>query len=49
MKPKAVQSFLNPMQDVARDFVDKMLKIRDNNKEIPNFLDELYKWALECK
>lgn len=49
MKPKAVQAYLNPMQDVAREFVDKMYKNRDNNKEVPNFLSELYKWALECK
>lgn len=49
MKPRAVQAYLNPMQDVARDFVVKMLKVRDGNKEVPNFLEELYKWALECK
>lgn len=49
MKPKAVQAYLNPMQDVAREFVDKMAKNRDKNNEVPNFLGELYKWALECK
>lgn len=47
LKPKAIRAYLDPMQDVTRDFINKMLKIRDNNKEVPDFLCELYKWALE--
>lgn len=47
LKPKAVQAYLNPMQDVARDFIKKMLHDKDSNQEIPNFLGELYKWSLE--
>ena len=48
MKPRAIQAFLDPMQDVARDLVHKIYKVRDSNKEVPDFLGELYKWALEC-
>ncbi len=48
MKPKGVIAFLDPMQDVATDLVDKLSKHRDENKEMPNFEEELYKWALEC-
>ncbi|KFM67015.1 putative cytochrome P450 12a4, mitochondrial, partial [Stegodyphus mimosarum] len=35
------------MQDVARDFVQKVYETRDFNKEVPDLLGELYKWALE--
>ena len=48
MKPRAIQAFLDPMQDVARDLVRKIHKVRDCNKEVPDFLGELYKWSLEC-
>ena len=49
LKPKAVQAYLDPMQDVARDFINKILQTRNDKKEVPDFLEELYKWALECK
>ncbi|KFM68725.1 putative cytochrome P450 49a1, partial [Stegodyphus mimosarum] len=48
MKPKTIQSYLFPMQGVASDFVKRIYSLRDNNKEVPHFLEELYKWALEC-
>ncbi|KFM67014.1 putative cytochrome P450 49a1, partial [Stegodyphus mimosarum] len=47
LKPKAIQAYLGAMQDVARDFVQKIYETRDSNKEIPDLLGELYKWALE--
>lgn len=47
LKPKAIQAYLNPMQDIAREFVDKMAVDRDARSEIPDYLGELYKWALE--
>lgn len=49
LKPKAVQAYLHPMQDVARDFINKILQSRNDRKEVPDFLEELYKWSLECK
>lgn len=47
MKPRAVQAFLDPMQDVARDLVKKIFENRDSNQEVPDLLEELYKWSLE--
>lgn len=47
LKPKAIQEYLNPMQDVAKEFVEKMKRDINVNREVPNFLEELYKWALE--
>lgn len=47
LKPKAVREYLNPLQDVAKDFVKKMKTDLDVNREVPKFLDELYKWSLE--
>ncbi|XP_054714948.1 probable cytochrome P450 301a1, mitochondrial [Uloborus diversus] len=47
MKPKAIEGFLNPMQDVARDLVKNIYNKRDGNKEVPDFLKELHKWGIE--
>ncbi|XP_035214006.1 probable cytochrome P450 12a4, mitochondrial [Stegodyphus dumicola] len=47
LKPKAIQAYLGAMQDVARDFVQKVYETRDSNKEVPDLLGEIYKWALE--
>ncbi|KAG8178823.1 hypothetical protein JTE90_015376 [Oedothorax gibbosus] len=47
MKPAAIQAYLEPMQEVARDFIKRMNDIKDSNNEVPNLLHELYKWALE--
>ncbi|GIX91132.1 probable cytochrome P450 49a1 [Caerostris darwini] len=47
LKPSSIRAYLDPMQDVAKDFTQRILDIRDENKEIPDVLSELYKWALE--
>ncbi|XP_054706878.1 probable cytochrome P450 49a1 [Uloborus diversus] len=47
MKPKAIQSYLSPMQDVAQDLVDRIYKERDQQQEFPDLLLNLYNWALE--
>ncbi|KFM71475.1 putative cytochrome P450 12a4, mitochondrial, partial [Stegodyphus mimosarum] len=47
MKPKTIQAYLYPMQDVARDLVKRIYEERDDNKEVHEFLQDLYKWALE--
>ncbi|XP_054706267.1 probable cytochrome P450 12a4, mitochondrial isoform X2 [Uloborus diversus] len=47
MKPKAIEAYMIPMQDVAQDFIKKIFLARDSSKEVPYFLEELYKWALE--
>ncbi|XP_054718545.1 probable cytochrome P450 301a1, mitochondrial [Uloborus diversus] len=47
MKPKAIQAYLLPMQEVAKDFVQSIQLERDSNEEVADFLGDLYKWALE--
>lgn len=47
LKPGAIMEYLDPLQDVSKDFVKKILEMRDQNKEIPDMTKELYKWALE--
>ncbi|XP_014662612.1 PREDICTED: probable cytochrome P450 CYP44 [Priapulus caudatus] len=47
MRPKSVQDFLPLVQEVATEFVERMVTTRDSHDEIPNFNKELGKWNLE--
>ncbi|GFQ86911.1 probable cytochrome P450 301a1, mitochondrial [Trichonephila clavata] len=47
LKPASIMAYLDPLQDVSTDFVKRVFQIRDQNKEIPDMTEELYKWALE--
>ncbi|GFU14824.1 cytochrome P450 CYP12A2 [Nephila pilipes] len=47
LKPDAIMEYLDPLQEVSADFVKRIFEIRDQNKEIPDTTQELYKWALE--
>ncbi|XP_054706268.1 probable cytochrome P450 301a1, mitochondrial [Uloborus diversus] len=47
LKPRAVEAYLLPMQEVARDFTERIKIRKDANEEVPEFLEDLYKWALE--
>ncbi|GFS57376.1 probable cytochrome P450 301a1, mitochondrial [Nephila pilipes] len=47
LKPDAIMEYLDPLQEVSADFVKRIFEIRDQNKEIPDTAQELYKWALE--
>ena len=50
MKPKSALLYLQPMEEVAKEFVERMKLIRDSNGELPaDFINELYKWGLECE
>ncbi|CAG0884942.1 unnamed protein product, partial [Darwinula stevensoni] len=47
MKPKSALLYLQPMEKVAKEFVERMKSIRDANGELPaDFINELYKWAV---
>lgn len=50
MKPRTVASYI-PLQDpIGADFIDRIRLIRDPvTNEVPNLLNEFYKWAMECK
>ncbi|KAG7169307.1 cytochrome P450 49a1-like 2 [Homarus americanus] len=46
--PQIVHRYLPQMDDVAKQFVDRIRRMRDDNDEVPeSFNSELYKWALE--
>ncbi|CAG0914444.1 unnamed protein product [Notodromas monacha] len=48
MKPKSALKYLDVMQSVASDFIDRIRLIRDANNEAPeDFQNDLYRWALE--
>lgn len=48
LKPKIVNAYIPAIDDVAKDFVEKIKRIRDENQEMPaTFGTELNKWSLE--
>ncbi|XP_064096166.1 probable cytochrome P450 49a1 [Macrobrachium nipponense] len=48
MKPKNVSAYLEEMDEVALDFMDRIAVFQEENGEMPeDFQVELYKWALE--
>lgn len=48
MKPQIVRSYVDPIDQVAREFIDKIKLMRDANDEMPDeFGNELCQWALE--
>lgn len=51
MRPDIVRKHVTQIHEVTSEFVDKMRALRDpETLELPNdFMNELYKWSLECK
>uniref|UniRef100_A0A1W7RAQ8 Putative cytochrome P450 301a1, mitochondrial n=1 Tax=Hadrurus spadix TaxID=141984 RepID=A0A1W7RAQ8_9SCOR len=47
LRPKSVLNYIGPMDEVANDMICRIQKLKDVNEEVPDFLNELYKWALE--
>ncbi|KAB7496850.1 Cytochrome P450 11B2, mitochondrial, partial [Armadillidium nasatum] len=48
MRPKNIVRYLEQMDNVSRDFTDKIAEHQRKMGEMPrNFQQELYKWALE--
>ncbi len=47
MKPKLIHNYLPAMNIVANEMVDRMTRIKNTNGQIDNYLNEIYKWALE--
>ncbi|XP_039759107.1 probable cytochrome P450 49a1 [Pararge aegeria] len=46
--PEAARAAVPSLDGVAKDFLDRMESLLDENRELPrDFLMELYKWALE--
>jgi len=51
MQPQTVKVHVAQISEVTLEFVEKMRALRDpKSLELPaNFVNELYKWALECE
>lgn len=48
MTPRTVKSYMNSVDVVARDFVEKIGMLRDKNDEMPaDFVKEIGAWSLE--
>ncbi|XP_017787115.1 PREDICTED: probable cytochrome P450 49a1 [Nicrophorus vespilloides] len=48
LPPATAKKYIDPLNVIASDFLDRMDDMRDSNDELPsNFLSEIYKWALE--
>jgi hypothetical protein len=49
MRPKEVAGFFHLAEEVATDFLERISRIKDENDEVGNFLNEVKKWTLESK
>ncbi|XP_077982434.1 cytochrome P450 10-like [Glandiceps talaboti] len=47
MKPQKMQSYIPVLDDIANDFVELMKANLDENGEIADYQNQVYKWALE--
>ncbi|KAB7499513.1 putative cytochrome, mitochondrial [Armadillidium nasatum] len=48
MRPKNILKYLQEMDNVSRDFTDRIAELQLKHGEMPkNFQQEIYKWALE--
>nr|QST15058.1 CYP362A5 protein [Diaphanosoma celebensis] len=48
LKPQNIYNYLPAINDIGHEFIDRIRLIRQENNEMkPDFLNELYRWALE--
>ena len=47
--PKEVLNYLEPMEEVATDFVSRLHNVRCSDGRIKNIEMEIFMWALECE
>lgn len=47
MKASAAKPYLPEQAQVADDFIDRMTYLLDDNQEIPNYQQELFKYCFE--
>ncbi|KAL0272713.1 UNVERIFIED_CONTAM: hypothetical protein PYX00_005578 [Menopon gallinae] len=49
MQPNTAKKYLSPLNQITDEFLNNLqLKRRDTNELDCDFMEELYKWALEC-
>ncbi|XP_022096144.1 cytochrome P450 10-like [Acanthaster planci] len=47
LKPKSVADWIPNMEACANDFIEMMAARRDDKGEVPDYLGQIHKWALE--
>ncbi|XP_070561097.1 cytochrome P450 10-like [Ptychodera flava] len=47
LKPHSLVRFVPDLNTISDDFVDLMKAMRNQNGEVPDFQNEIYKWSLE--
>ncbi|XP_047115025.1 probable cytochrome P450 301a1, mitochondrial isoform X2 [Schistocerca piceifrons] len=48
LQPRSAKLYVGPIDQVAEDFVNRMVQLRDEKQQMPDdFLNELCKWSLE--
>nr|WCC58038.1 cytochrome P450 [Pharsalia antennata] len=46
---RTVKKYIEPIEIVTKDFIQRMLEMKDENEEMPaDFDNEIHKWSLEC-
>ncbi|XP_018568722.1 probable cytochrome P450 301a1, mitochondrial [Anoplophora glabripennis] len=46
---RTVKKYIEPIEVVTKDFIQRMLEMKDENDEMPaDFDNEIHKWSLEC-
>ncbi|KAJ8940457.1 hypothetical protein NQ318_007158, partial [Aromia moschata] len=46
---RTVKKYVEPIETVTKDFIDRMLEMKDERDEMPgDFDNEIHKWSLEC-
>ncbi|GLH04870.1 Probable cytochrome P450 49a1 [Gryllus bimaculatus] len=50
LQPSTARAYIEPLDAIATEFVDRLHRIRDENNEMPgDFMGELYRWTLESQ
>lgn len=48
LQPKTAKKYIEPVEEIAEDFIERIRSIRDEKDEVPaEFSNEMNKWALE--
>lgn len=48
MRPQSVYAYIPMVEEVAKDFVDHIRKVRSVDGHLEDFRNEVAKWSLEC-
>lgn len=49
MRPKAVATYLPFTNAIANEFLARIDKVKQADDTVENFMNEIYKWTLECE